>query len=512
MIGEIKGKEPPPLSDEEAAQKFTEACKLSELKYQQQRGIFALELGIGKVALDKLRKQELADIGVAGELVDSVDEMKSGIEPWPETVNGEELASQIHSILKKYCIMAEHSSVAVTLWVIAHYCIEHARIFPKLFIKSPEKRCGKTTLLEVLDSLCCKSMIASNVSTAVIFRVIEAYQCSLLLDEADTWIHGNEEMRGVINSGNTRCSAFVWRIEGDQLEPTRFSTFAPMVLSMIGDPPDTILDRSVFIKLRRKLASESVARLPIDIKHKHHATRQKLQRWADDNGPKIAEANPVLPPIENDRALDNYTPLAAVAEFLGGEWSEKLRQAIMASDTDSSDNSVNLKVTLLQDIQKVINDCDHPTKIFSGDLVVRLVALEGQPWAEINNGRELTQYKLSDMLKGYGIRPKQVRILGQSLKGYECSAFEDTFKRYVPPPSNETDTQETPKPNEVACGCMVSASESVSDHNETNVSTPNDTLWRSETKKPQQEGLASEVSRVSTMSETEKRINRARNF
>ena len=131
---------------------------------------------------------------------------------------------------------------------------------PILAVSSPVKRCGKSTLLSVLAVLVDRALHAANVTTAVLFRVIESQKPTLLLDEADTWLNDDKaELRGIVNSGWLRRGAVVLRVEGDEHETKSFSTWAPKVLAAIGRLPDTIADRSVIVQLRRKTRSEQTA-------------------------------------------------------------------------------------------------------------------------------------------------------------------------------------------------------------------------------------------------------------
>jgi hypothetical protein len=54
--------------------------------------------------------------------------------------------------------------------------------------------------------------MAANISSPAFFRVIEEARPTLVIDEADTWLQGNDELRGILNSGYTRKTAFVVRV------------------------------------------------------------------------------------------------------------------------------------------------------------------------------------------------------------------------------------------------------------------------------------------------------------
>src|SRR5664279_5421175 len=99
--------------------------------------------------------------------------------------------------------------MAIALWIVFTYCIDGAQTSPILAITSPEKRCGKTTLLDLLMQLVRWALSSSNITTAALFRSIDKWQPTLIIDEADTFLRDSEDRRGVLNSGHTRPTAFV---------------------------------------------------------------------------------------------------------------------------------------------------------------------------------------------------------------------------------------------------------------------------------------------------------------
>ena len=142
-------------------------------------------------------------------------------------------------------IFANNSAlVALTLWVCFSYLLDIAEISPRLAITSPTKRCGKTALLDVLSRLIFRPIASSNLSPAAVFRTIDLEQCSLLLDEADAMPRKSErteEIRGLLNSGHRRTSAYAIRAvkSGDDWIPKKFSTWAAIAVAAIGQLPDT---------------------------------------------------------------------------------------------------------------------------------------------------------------------------------------------------------------------------------------------------------------------------------
>jgi putative DNA primase/helicase len=85
-----------------------------------------------------------------------------------------------------------------------------------------------------------------------LFRAVEKFKPVMLIGEADTFMTEKEELRGVINSGHRRSSAFVIRTVpvGDEHEPKVFSTWGAKAIPSIGKLAGTIEDRSIIIPMR----------------------------------------------------------------------------------------------------------------------------------------------------------------------------------------------------------------------------------------------------------------------
>jgi hypothetical protein len=128
----------------------------------------------------------------------------------------------------------EHLALKVTDVLSVSGVVRGAAASPLLALTSPEKRCGKTTTLSLLTRLVPRPLLSSNISPAALFRIVEKYCPTLLIDEADSFLRDKEELRGILNSGHTRDAAYVVRTVGDDKEPCRFSTWAPKAVALIG--------------------------------------------------------------------------------------------------------------------------------------------------------------------------------------------------------------------------------------------------------------------------------------
>ena len=350
---------------------------------------------------------------------------------WHDPVNGDELLHEVVSTIRRYIVCDKETAIATALWCAFTWVIEHVQVAPLAIITAPEKRCGKSQLLNLMGRLVCNPLVASNISPSATYRVIEAYHPTLLIDEADTFFKDNEELRGVINSGHTRQSAYVIRNVGETHEPKQFSTWGAKAISGIGTLSDTIMDRAVILSLRRKLSDEKVERLRHAEEGLFETLASKLSRFACDNGAMIARSRPPLPEALHDRAQDNWEPLLAIADCAGGDWPKVARDAALKLSGAEHD-SVSLSAELLADIKEIF-DNKNIERISTADLIEALCADDEKSWATYNRGKPISPRQFAKRLKEYGINSKTVRIDYKTPRGFDREQFEDAFLRYLAP-------------------------------------------------------------------------------
>jgi hypothetical protein len=410
-------------------------ARLSTVQYEQERKGAASQLGVRAPILDRLVQAERERLG----LVEDDGRQGRSIslpepEPWPTPIDGAALLDGIAEAIGLYVIMSDHARFATALWVVHTFLLDCFGITPRLAVRSPMKRCGKTTLLDVISRLVLRPLPTGSVTAAALFRVVEGYRPTLLVDEADTFLSEADELRGVLNSGHRKGGQVV-RTVGDDHEPRAFSTFAAVTIAIIGNLPDTLADRSVTVDLKRRMPSEKVASFRFDrVGHLDVLARQAA-RWAQDHAGTIGAADPEMPGIHN-READNWAPLFAIADIAGGEWPERARAAAIAGHVAGGDEASLIEL-LLGDIRDIFakreaNKVEPVDRISSGDLVAALVAIEGRPWAELGKSRKpLTQNGLARRLRPLGITSENIRIGDKVPKGYLLIWFQEAFSRYL---------------------------------------------------------------------------------
>jgi putative DNA primase/helicase len=273
-----------------------------------------------------------------------------------------------------------------------------------------------------------------------VFRAVEKLRPTLLVDEADTFLRDNDELRGVLNSGHHRTGS-VLRVVGDNHDIGAFSTWCPTVIAAIGELPGTIEDRSVIICMRRALPNERVDRLDDRAIGELVVVCQMARRWSEDHLDALRSSDPMLPADLHHRAADNWRPLLAIADLAGCDWPQWGRTSAAKLSAIQRNDAGSIRVQLLNDIRSIFDD-RKTDRIASTELANSLSAMEGRPWQDWKIGRPITANQVAKLLARFEIRPKALRIAnGPPVKGYDRSDFEDAFKRYLPP---------TPEPVEAA--------------------------------------------------------------
>jgi hypothetical protein len=397
---------------------------LSVIDYERVRVGEAKRLGLRPAILDKLIKQARD----TDEQEASGSSLFSDVEVWDDPVNIADVLDEIATIIERHIVCERHTIIAASLWIVFTWCIDAVQIAPIACITAPEKRCGKSQLLRLLAKLSLRSLHTDNITAAALFRSIELWQPTLFIDEADTFLKNNEDMRGVLNAGFERNGCVI-RTTGDNHEPTPFRVFGAKAISGIGQLPDTIRDRSIILELRRKQPNEVRALLRHADASEFERIKRKLARWSDDYSEALKIARPALPEALNDRAQDCWESLLSIADLAGESWSKSARHAAMTiSGIEEDAPSINEE--LLNDIKQVFEKM-RVTRIASVDLLEKLIDDDEAAWRTWSHGKPMTLRQLGKRLGEFGISSKPLRDHSGVFRGYELSDFTDTFTRYI---------------------------------------------------------------------------------
>jgi hypothetical protein len=377
------------------------------------------------------------DVPVEG---DADDEEAAEVKPLPnDAVAG--LLDQVTATLDRFVILpGEHERNVLALFAAHTWAIEGAHATPYVLVVSPEKRSGKSRLLQVLELLVARPWGVIGASEAAMFRKIAKAKPTLLLDEIDAIFGANAErtepLRAILNAGN-RPGATVARCVGEGADVEDFPIYCAKVLAGIDTGhriPDTVRDRSVTISMVRKTGGEPVERLRWrDADAEVQPLREALERWAVGAIDLLLAANPELPLELDDRAAEAWEPLLAIANMAGGEWPERARAAALALSGDGDRDEVTTGAMLLGAIREAFGDAE---KLATSDLLSAVNSDEELPFGAWRDGKGLDSRGLARLLKPYGIRPRTVELPdGRSLKGYPKEKFCEPWERWLPTPT-----------------------------------------------------------------------------
>jgi hypothetical protein len=351
----------------------------------------------------------------------------------------------IAAFLKRFIAYpTDHAHHAHVAWIAHTHMIEAFETTPRLAFLSPEWGSGKTRALEVTELLVPRPMLITVASTASIFSMISDDDDGLpviLYDEVDALFSprakGNEDLQALFNNGYRRGTV-VPRVDmqGKKRVLLYFPAFAPIAFAGLGNLPDTLLSRSVVVRMRRRAMGERVEPFRRRLyTTEGHQLRDRLATWAASIVDAVGESWPALPAGIEDRAADVWEPLIAIADAAGGHWPRHVREAAVALVALSQSGAASLGVQLLTDLRDIFGDATFKA---TEDVIASLVDLPESPWKEINRGNPLNAHRLGRMLKPYEVQSGQNRDGEKNHRGYFRADLADAWNRYLPPRPHES--------------------------------------------------------------------------
>ncbi len=359
--------------------------------------------------------------------------------------DGDELFNIIEQYLSRFVAYpSEDAKVAHTLWIVHTHCMNEWESTPRIAFLSPEPASGKTRAMEITETLVPRPVEAVNTTPAYLFRKVSDPDGlpTILYDEIDTLFgpraKDNEEIRGMLNAGHRR-GAMAGRcvVHGKTIMTEELPAYCAVALAGLGSVPDTILSRSVVIRMRRRTANEDIEPYRRRLHSPTgHALRDRLAAWAEQFR---LENYPDMPPDVEDRDADVWEALIAVADAAGEKWPNRARVAAVALVALAKESTPSLGIRLLNDIREIFGDADQ---LATETILQRLNDIEEGPWSDLK-GKPLDPRRLASYLRPYGIKSKTVRISTSTLRGYAREDLSDAWERYLEVPANRSATSAT---------------------------------------------------------------------
>jgi hypothetical protein len=377
--------------------------------------------------------------------------------------NGYQLFLDIRSAIRKFVSLEELQATVAALWVLFTWIFEEAaETNPFLRILAPEPKCGKSTLIKILRYLSRGGWLIASATRSSFIRKLQVSRFTMLLDEGDSFLAENEDMRNVLNAASDPDTANVSLSikQGDNWVSVDINAFVPITVASIKKLKGmvTVEDRSIHLWLKRATKAERKNLT----KARHRALREtadpiadRCARWAQDNADKLVGMRPTLN-FEDGRDEDKWEPLIGIADYLNQQLGQSVRTIAARMIGANAEQQESLSIFLLADIKNLFDlkreqkppGDQNADKYTSKSLCEDLIALEERPWGSLPAGKErkpINQNRLAFMLRDYQIVPHNIRIGDETPKGYERKDFEDTWLRYA---ADESLTDEPGNPEE----------------------------------------------------------------
>ncbi len=260
-----------------------------------------------------------------------------------DTISGPELLERLESFLRRFVVMGEDLLSLLALWLIGTYCYTVFEYFPYLVLRSPEKRCGKSRVLDLIAMISFNAHLPTASPTeAQIFREPREDGGVQIYDEMEGMTGDKERwsaVTSVFNSGFHKGQVVTrYRKTGQGQQKETFETYVPRAIASISSLESTLEDRSIMILMQRLLPGQQTERFSLRrLDHQAQILRDDLHIFALTMAPTIADLYdgsefPGLSSLDH-RAVDLWEPLlsiAAVIDASGGTGSLTNRMTQLA--------------------------------------------------------------------------------------------------------------------------------------------------------------------------------------
>src|SRR5258708_308203 len=224
-LAEKKESEPPP---ELTSDVIINLGKLTPVQYAQQIGReakkYRTSVRVLEKAVDEVRVEQETE---------KLLEPHWEVTPAEDPVDAAQLFAEIEARILQHVVMPKDLAFVVALFIGQGWIHDHGTYSPILCVTSAERESGKSTLMGVIAFLVRRSLLSVGISAAALYRSIERWHPTFVLDECDELFADNPDLLRVVNSGWTRGQGVV-RCDPETNEPAVFSTFCPKMIALKG--------------------------------------------------------------------------------------------------------------------------------------------------------------------------------------------------------------------------------------------------------------------------------------
>lgn len=383
----------------------------------------------------------------------------SGLSGFPETPR-QTGTSDVLDLLREHvaryvCTVTEGDLDLITLWIAHTYLVNETYTTPRLLIDSPMPGSGKTTVLEHINALAYKPMMAASLSSpAMLARALEHEPRTILVDEADRSLDQSKDNTGellaVINSGYKRGGQRPTLVPSKEngWELKELSTFGPV--AMAGNSPNLPTDtmqRCIRVLLFPDL-DETVEESDWEmIEDDTRQLAEIVEAWADSIRDQVRASRPALPDGIKGRNREKWSPLARVADAAGAHWPavvHRLALADLAQQQADREDGITVEkphIRLLRHLAETwpTDGAGDPRGfVATEELTTRLAGIYPDEWGPGSPfGRPITAQRMGRMLAtNYRVMTSRPDTRGP--RGYALVSLRTIWGRLQITPPGET--------------------------------------------------------------------------
>ncbi|HEV2962319.1 MAG TPA: DUF3631 domain-containing protein, partial [Candidatus Angelobacter sp.] len=162
-----------------------------------------------------------------------------------------------------------------------------------------------------------------------------------------------------------------------------------------------------------------------------------LREWGGKNYETMCTIAPYrqdqFPSGLTSRQQDCAEPLLHIADFIGGEWPQRARQALVNAFALAAFEDFYHSRQILSDLRDAFAEKGNPGWISTADLLAFLHTMDDRAWDEWNKGKPIKPNELARLLEPFGIRSHNHRTGPDKVaKGYSFDHFEKSWNQHLP--------------------------------------------------------------------------------
>lgn len=261
---------------------------------------------------------------------------------------------------------------------------------------------GKTRFAQVVGSICYKPLfLAGATSDAFIFRMIELFKGTLVINELERVNSDLQSQLVVILNNGYEKGLYIGRVEGDRVrEPKVFDVFCPKIITSRTKFKDLALEsRILSIPMKPTTRHDIPPLLDETFWEKAQRLRNQLlmYRFKNLNLPQFEDKSPKLAGLE-PRLKQTLIPIFSVIQDEGVE-QEFIKYAQEFQENIYSERSFEIEALIAE---KLVDLIDLNDKVSIREVKEKLDQ-------ELDEKERITSKTIGSKIRGFGFKTKKVQ-------------------------------------------------------------------------------------------------------